>query len=62
MRKKKRGAENDKEEGLRKEEVMKAIKKIKDGKAVVGDEIPGEVWREKDARMGLEYVQEDMKE
>lgn len=43
----KRRAENDreKEEKLRREEVRRAIKNIKDEKVVGMDEIPGKVWK-----------------
>lgn len=36
---------SDGEEELRKEEVIRAVKKMKDGKAIGGDGIAGEVWK-----------------
>ena len=39
------GEEMEKEEELRREEIRRAIKKQKDGKALGGDEIPGEAWK-----------------
>jgi len=55
VRGERRGVEDDKEEGLRKEEVGKAVKKIKDGKAVGGDGIPGEIWKYGGEKM-IEWV------
>lgn len=60
----KRDVEKDEEEGLRKEEVVKAIKKMKDGKLIEGDGLPGKIWKYgggKDAGMGMEYMREEKK-
>lgn len=35
----------DEEKDIRKEEMERAVKKMRDGKAVGGDGIPAEVWK-----------------
>nr|XP_034194960.1 nipped-B-like protein B [Osmia lignaria] len=40
-----RERERDEEADIRKEEIRKAVAKLKDGKATGGDEIPNEVWK-----------------
>lgn len=37
--------EIDGEEDIKKEEIERALKKIKDGKAIKGDGIPAEMWK-----------------
>jgi len=54
---------DDEEEEITREEIRRAVRKIKEGKAAGEDEIPGEVWKYRRGEVGgvrMGNMQEDM--